>query len=148
MLVAGSSYAQTTPQKDQKDRKARTELQGARAEKVRKSPEEMARMKTERLSQKLDLNATQKNQLQALNLRQAEEMKAMRERYKGTEDKAQLREAKKASHDKWQAELKSILTEKQYTQYEADRVEMHHKRGEGKSGHKSQKSGEMKKQGT
>jgi hypothetical protein len=148
MLVVGSSYAQTVPQEDQRDQKKRTEYRTAQGDKIKRSPEEMARIKTERLSQKLDLSATQKNQLQALNMRQAEEMKAMRESYKGTEDKAKMREAKKANHDKWQSELKSILTEKQYAQYEADRAEMRKKRGEKKPGHKGHKSGEMKKQGT
>ena len=147
ILVAGSSYAQTVPQKDQQEKRARIEHRAERAERAKKSPEEMAQLKTERMAQKLDLTATQKNQLQALNLRQAEEMKAMRESLKGSEDRTKIREVRKASHDKWQAELKSILTEKQYAQYEADRAQMS-KRSEAKEGFKGRayKGGEHEKQ--
>lgn len=149
MLVAGSSYAQTTtPQKDQKPR---SEYRGANGDRVQKTPEEMAQMKTDRMAQKLELNASQKNQLQALNLRHAQEMKAMRESHKAAgektaEDRAKMQEARKASHDNWQAELKSILTTEQFAKYEADHDEMKssmkHKRGEGK------KAGKYKKQGS
>jgi periplasmic protein CpxP/Spy len=152
MLVAGSAYAQTTtPQKDQK---ARSEQRAAKGDRAQKSPEDMAKMRTEKLAQKLDLNASQKNQLQALNMRHAEEMKAMRESYKTTgektaEDKAKMKEAKQASHDKRQAELKGILTQQQYAKYEADKSEMRAKRGEGKEGYKGKgnKSDEHKMQG-
>ena len=150
MLVVGSSFAQTVPQKNQQEKRARMEQRGDRSERTKKSPEEMAQLKTERMAQKLDLTAAQKNQLQALNLRQAEEMKAMRESMKGSEDRTKIREARKASHDKWQAELKSILTAEQYAKYEADHEQMQQKRAEGKKGLKSgeyKKSGEHKKRG-
>jgi periplasmic protein CpxP/Spy len=149
MLVAGSSYAQTTtPQKDQKPR---SEYRGAKGDKARKTPEEMARMRTDKMAQKLELNASQKSQLQALNLRHAQEMKARRESYKASgektaADKAKIQEARKASHDKWQAELKGVLTEQQYAKYEAYRAEMQQKRADGKKDHKGQKSGEYRKQ--
>jgi hypothetical protein len=147
MLVAGSTYAQTVPQKEQQEKSVRTEQRGDRAERAKKNPEEMAQVKTERMAQKLDLTAAQKDQLQALNLRQAQEMKAMRENLKSSEDRTKIRKARKASHDKWQAELKSILTEKQYAQYEVERAQMR-KRSEAKEGFKGRahKGGEHKKQ--
>ncbi|MBD1398543.1 DUF4890 domain-containing protein [Pontibacter sp. JH31] len=149
MLVAGSSYAQTTT--PQKDKKPRSEYRGAKGDKAQKTPEEKAQMKTDRMAQKLELNASQKNKLQALNLRHAQEMKAMHERYKATgektaEDRTRMQEARKVSHDKWKAELKRILTAEQFAKFEADRDEMHdhmkHKRGEDRKGHKG---GEHKK---
>jgi periplasmic protein CpxP/Spy len=151
MLVAGgSAYAQTTTTKQ--DRKPRSEMRQGMKD---KSPEEMAQQRTERLAQRLDLNATQKNQLQALNMRQAQEMKAMRESHKAAADKtpeqrAQMQEARKAHHDKWQAELKGILTAEQYVKYETDRDQMHQKRGEARKGtrpNEHKKSGEHKKRG-
>lgn len=94
-------------------------------------------MRTERMAQKLELNGSQKNQLQALNLRHAQEMKAMREGHKAAgertgEDRAKMKETNKLSHEKWQAELKSILTDQQFARYEADKAEMKQKRGEGR----------------
>jgi periplasmic protein CpxP/Spy len=147
MLVAGSAYAQTTT--TQQDRKPRSEMRGAMQNKAQKSPEEMAQMKTDRMAQKLELNTSQKNQLQALNLRHAQETKAMRESHKATgektaEQRTQMQEARKASHDKWQTELKGILSAEQFAKYEADKAEMKEKRGEGKKGHKG---GDHKKRG-
>jgi periplasmic protein CpxP/Spy len=151
MLVAGSAYAQTTT--TQKDQKARSEQRAAKGDRAQKSPEDMAKMRTEKLAQKLDMNASQKNQLQALNMRHAEEMKAMRESYKTTgektaEDKAKMKEAKQASHDKRQAELKGILTPQQFAKYEAEKSEMKARHGEHKEGYKGKgtRSGEYKQQ--
>ena len=154
MLVAGSSaYAHTTTKPQ--DQKPRNEMRGAMKDKAQKSPEEKAQMKTERMAEKLELSAAQKNQLQELNMRQAQEMKAMHESHKATSEKtpeqrAQMQEARKASHEKWQAELKSILSTEQYDKYETDRAEMKQKRADGKKRHKSgehKKSGEHQKRG-
>lgn len=147
MLVVGSSYAQTTtPQQNQNPRSVQRDAMKNRAQ---KSPEEMAQKRTDKLAQKLELNASQTNQLQALNQRHAQEMKAMRESHRATgektaEEKAKMQEARKASHDKWQTELKGILTPQQFAKYEADKAEMKQKRGEGKKG---RKGGEFKKKG-
>ncbi len=151
MLVAGgSALAQTTTTKQ--DQKPRSEMRQGMKD---KSPEEMAQQRTERMAQKYDLNANQKNQLQALNMRHAQEMKAMRENHKeataekSPEQRAQMQEARKASHDKWHAELKGILSAEQYAKYEADQAQMKEKRGEARKGMKSgehKKRGEYKKQ--
>ncbi|PVY39241.1 DUF4890 domain-containing protein [Pontibacter virosus] len=154
MLVAGSSvYAQTTTKPQ--DQKPRNEMRGAMKNRVQKSPEAIAQMKTDRLAQKLELSAAQKNQLQELNMRQAQEMKAMRESHKATGEKtpelrAQMQEARKANHEKWQTELKSILSAEQYAKYEANREEMKQKRADRKKGLKSgehKQSGERQKRG-
>ncbi|WP_299709160.1 DUF4890 domain-containing protein [uncultured Pontibacter sp.] len=151
VLVAGSAYAQTSTT-TQQDRKPRSEMRAAMKHKAQKNPEEMAQMKTDRMAQRLELNASQKNQLQALNLRHAQEMKAMRESYKATgektaEQRAQMQEARKASHNKWQAELKGILSAEQFAKYETDKAEMKQKRAEGKKGRKGdfQKKGDYQK---
>lgn len=150
MLVAGSSvYAQTTTPKQ--DQKPRSEMRKAMKD---KSPEEMAQMRTDRMAKRYDLSANQKNQLQALNTRQAQEMKAKREGYKASaertpEQKAQMQEARKANQDKYQAEFKNILTADQYAKYEADEAQMKEKRAEARKGGKSgehKKRGEYKKQ--
>jgi periplasmic protein CpxP/Spy len=153
MLVVGSAYAQTTT--TQQDRKPRSEMRAAMKHKAQKNPEEVAQMKTDRMAQKLELSEAQKNQLQTLNLRHAQEMKAMRESHKAAgektaEQRTQMQEARKASHNQWQAELKGILSAEQFAKYEADKAEMKQKRGEGKKGHKggdSKKKGDYQKTG-
>lgn len=150
VLVAGSSFAQDAPQKENK---SRTEQRKSRDfGRDKKSPEERAQLRTERLSQKLDLNSAQTRKLQALNLKQVNEMQAMRAKYKDADRRnPKQREEMKALHTKWEAELKDILTKKQYAQYEADRKEMRahlEKRGEqhkgkefrGREGRQSEKS--------
>lgn len=125
VLMAGTSFAQTQTS-PQKNKKAHTEHRGAKQDgvkKARKSPEEMAQMRTDKMSEQLGLNAFQKNQLQALNLKQAQEMQAMRGTKKNAENRSQAREARKASHARWQAELKSILSAQQYAKYEANQAE-------------------------
>ncbi|MBX0334072.1 DUF4890 domain-containing protein [Pontibacter sp. HSC-14F20] len=154
ILVAGSSaYAQTTTK--QQDQKPRSEMRGAMKDRAQKSPEGMAQMKTDRMAQKLELSASQKNQLQELNMRQAQEMKTMRESHKATREKTaeqrtQMKEDRKANHEKWQTELKSILSAEQYAKYEADHEQMKQKRVDGRKGMKPgehKQSGEHKKRG-
>jgi hypothetical protein len=148
MLVTGASFAQNAPQKEKKHRQ--TEHRQDRDHKERKSPEERATLRTEKLSKRLDLNKSQTKKLQALNLKQAQEMEAMRAQHQNSADRSkEQRTDMKAVKARWDAELKDILTKKQYAQYVADRQEMQarheargHKRGKdfkGREHHQDQK---------
>ena len=131
VLVAGTSFAQNAPHKDKKSRTEHRRERDSFKDRERKSPEERATLRTERLSKQLDLNKSQTRKLQALNLKHAQEMEAMRAQYKNADKRGKNREAIKASHAKWEAELKDILNKKQYAKYEAERNEMRARR-EGK----------------
>ncbi|MCC9168295.1 DUF4890 domain-containing protein [Pontibacter harenae] len=126
VMVAGSSFAQNAPQKEIKARTEQRADKGARKykSKDKKSPEERAQLKTDRLSQKLELNKSQTKKLQALNLKHEKEMEAMRGKRSNASDRGQIRSEMQTRRAKWNDELKDILTKKQYAKYEADQKEM------------------------
>ncbi|PRY07857.1 hypothetical protein CLV24_12247 [Pontibacter ummariensis] len=123
VLVVGSSYAQHAPQKERKHRTEHREERGRKHDNDRKTPEERAAQRTERLSQRFDLNKSQQRKLQALNLKYAQEMAAKRQDYRRANERGKMRRDMRESHAKWEAELKGILNKKQYARYEADRKE-------------------------
>lgn len=144
ILVTGSTFAQTSPQKEGKHR---AEHRSERKDKVKKSPEDRAKLKTEKLSKQLDLNSLQTKRLMALNLKQAQEMQAMRAQHqKGEKRNPQQREQMKAAHARWNAELKDILTKKQYAQYEATREEQRAKHQQGREHRKGQRGEKLERQ--
>ena len=126
VMVAGSSFAQNAPQKERKARTERSADNGTRKDKFKekKSPEERAQLKTDRLSQKLDLNKSQTKKLLSLNLKQEKEMQTLRANRSKNSDRNQLRSEMKDRHEQWNAALKDILSKKQFAQYEADQKEM------------------------
>lgn len=122
MLVTGSAFAQETTKKEKKQRVERTEVRKVRKQKA--DPEERANRQAEMLSKKLALSETQQNQLQELNKKKAQELQALNDKYDRSDARNEARRAeRKAIQDRWQADLKSILSEKQYATYEADRKE-------------------------
>jgi hypothetical protein len=128
LMMAGAASAQeVTP----RDRKARFENREDRRE--RKTPEEIAARQTEMLNKKLALSNKQQKKVQEISLKRAQETEALRSRYAGSEQQARGRKAgvhqeMKAINDRWEADLKDILSKKQYTQYEASREEMKSRR--------------------
>ncbi|MFT2009231.1 DUF4890 domain-containing protein [Pontibacter sp. 13R65] len=123
VMVAGGSYAQDAPQAGKKNKTEHRAHKGRKQ--ASKAPEERAKMRTERMAQKYELNKSQQNKLEALHLKQASEREAMRaNRQQASADREATKEAMKANHAQYQAELKKILNNKQYAQYKADRKEM------------------------
>ena len=122
IMVAGSTVAQQAPQKE---RKSRTEQRDGHIRKGNRTPEERAARQTEKMSQELGLNKSQTRKLQALNLKQMQQREAMRSQFKeeGRRDRSQRQEMKTA-REQWNAELKDILTKKQYAQYQEKREQM------------------------
>ncbi|MFD2248618.1 DUF4890 domain-containing protein [Pontibacter ruber] len=143
LLVTGSSFAQNTTAQENKPR---TEHRGHRGDKARKSPEEMATRRTEKMVQTLNLNKSQQRKLQALNLKRAQEMQAMHAKRGEATSRQSMRSEKKASKARYEAELKDILNKKQYAKYEAQREEMRarqeqkHEHRKGMRGERHQRS--------
>lgn len=137
ILVAGSSLAQQAPQKERKDR---AEQRDGKHRKGSRTPEERAARRTEKMGKKLGLNKSQTRKLQALNLKQVQQREAVRAQYKaGDKRDRNQRQEMKATREQWNAELKDILTKKQYAQYQEQRQEMRalHKERRGHDGDKN-----------
>ncbi|AKQ44919.1 hypothetical protein TH63_03625 [Rufibacter radiotolerans] len=140
MLVAGSSFAQVAPKQDKKVRQERAGQEVARRE--AKTPEERAAKRVEMLTMKYNLTLEQQARLKEVHARHENEMAAMHaQRGTGAEVSQQQKDAMKAKHAQWDAELQNIFTKEQYAQYQADKKakggEMKHKAG--KPGHKGKK---------
>jgi len=150
VLVTGTSFAQNTLPKEKNNRSENRVSNRAQ----RLTPEERAAKRTEMLAQKLDLSAKQKKQLQALNLKQAQEQEAFRSKYSASNDRAlndrnanernqnefnqNQRQERKKMNDRWEAGLKEILNKKQYAKYETERNQAQGRwNGEGKENGKS-----------
>jgi len=139
-MVAGTSFAQTAPQKDKKPRIERAG-QGKDGRQA-KSPEERAAKRVEMMSKRYNLSEAQQAQLKTLHQKQGQEMAAMRgQRGQSQKISQQQREAMKAKHEQFNAELKGILTPEQYAQYQTDR------QNKGNGEHRGKRKGYSKKMG-
>lgn len=133
LLMAGVANAQQETTSEQKPRyESREDRKGDRE---RRSPEEIATRQTEVLDKKLGLSDKQRRKVEEINLKRARETEALRNRFAGSQQQQQGRGRKagghqemKAINDRWEAELKDILSKKQYAQYEANRQEMRSRR--------------------
>jgi len=137
LAIAGTASAQNAPQSERSDNHDKSYNQNRIGKKgkgeIRKdntrwqnvSPEQRATQRTERLSQKLDLSNKQKKQLQTLNLKQAQQMAALRnqDHNPGSRNENQGQEMKRLRAS-WEKDLKGILSKKQYAKYEAERKQM------------------------
>lgn len=127
-------------QAPQKERKHRTEQRDGKDRKGNRTPEERAARQTEKMSKELGLNKSQTRKLQALHLKQMQQREAMRAQYKeGDKRNKNQRQEMKTSREQWDAELKDILTKKQYAQYQEKREEMRaqHKERRNYDGHRN-----------
>lgn len=137
LSITGTSFAQTTRQPNQKpdrvfksERHEKQDFKRGKNQRPVLSAEERATRHTEMLSQKLDLNKNQKKKLQALNLKQAQQMQALKQQYAQGRDykNAAARQERKQIRANWEKEFKRIVNKKQYAQYEAQRKQMQAKR--------------------
>lgn len=81
----------------------------------RLSPEEHAVRQTERMVEKLDLSDDQKVKVEEINLRYANKMKAEMERNQGNREA--MRTIMQAMRKDQLAEMKSVLTDKQFKKF-------------------------------
>ncbi|WP_207434401.1 hypothetical protein [Sabulibacter ruber] len=124
ILIAGSSFAQTTL--PQEGRKPRFEQRGERSQgqKEKKTPEQFAADRTARLDKQLNLTEAQEKRINNLFLQQSREREQLRaNRQPGEKRDGQNKGFKKEAHAKWEAELKQILTKEQYAKLEVNRQE-------------------------
>lgn len=143
-----------------------TLAQGPRGARPQMNPEQMAKMRTERMVKNYGLNDDQKKQLETLFKEQAAQMKGQRirplpkdslkamtkaERKAYREKMDKDREAMKADREKRQAEyeakIKSILTAEQYAKYQKDEEAMKQRRQMGPRGGRGQGMGNSNRGG-
>jgi protein CpxP len=106
-----------------------------------KDPAQQAQLRTERIKEVLpDLTEDQLDALEAAHLTMNGKRQALRK--KAEEDHAGTRTQMKALRDEHQAALKEILTEEQFSKWEAYRAEkgpkQGHRKGQGKKGKKGE----------
>ncbi|GAB3237222.1 hypothetical protein GCM10027346_28530 [Hymenobacter seoulensis] len=109
-LSAAAASAQTTPVKA-------AHAKHQKGTKAAKTPEQRAEQKAKSLSQKLGLSAAQTEQVRQLNLARYQEMQAKRTQVASTADKKQGHQAMKAGKERYEAQLKQILSADQYAKY-------------------------------
>ncbi len=119
-LAAGCLLAATTTSAQQRPARSRQPM----------TAEQMAKHRTERMTEALKLDEVQKQEVYKLNLEQAQQMSRMREQHK--EAAAEKREAAREQMQKqaadYDAKLKKLLSAEQYKQW-SERQQQHRGRG-------------------
>ncbi|MBD2767583.1 hypothetical protein IC235_06725 [Hymenobacter sp. BT664] len=115
LTTAGAALAQapattTSPQANEKARS-------------HPSPTQKADRKASKMAKALGLNADQEARVEQLLLARQQEVAALKTKY-GTDKKAGRADLK-AAHDRYQAQLKTILTPEQYTKFNQLKEERH-----------------------
>ncbi|MBF9237864.1 hypothetical protein I2I05_10705 [Hymenobacter sp. BT683] len=122
LTTAGTSFAQTAPAKATY---AKTKTQ--------KTPAQKADHKASKMAKELGLTADQEARVEQLLLARQQQGAAFKAKY-GTDKKAGCPE-RKAAHERYQAQLKSILTADQYAKF-SQRQDEHRGHGKGQHGGK------------
>ena len=127
--TAGTSFAQTavkTTGTDANQTARHYEKKGP------KDPAKMADHKAGKMAKELGLNADQEAKVESLMLAREQESTALKAKY-GTDRQAGRTEMK-AAHDRYEAQLKTILTPEQFAKMDKMKTEHH---GHGKDGGKT-----------
>ena len=117
--TAGTSFAQTAPTAPAKHTRQHAP----------KDPAKMADHKASKMAKELGLTADQETKVEQLLLARQQETAALKAKY-GTDRNAGRAEMK-AAHEKYAAQLKTILTPEQYAKFDQMK-DQHH--GHGKEG--------------
>lgn len=128
MLSAGSIYSQ-----DDSPRK----------ERQKKTPEERAEKRSNKLKDVLSLTNDQHKQVYNIILSQAAEMKSVWESTKNDPDKTARREKMKSIRDSYRSQISAVLTSEQQQLWETHKKEMKEKY-KGKKHKKGNKNKELK----
>ncbi|MCX2741398.1 hypothetical protein [Pontibacter anaerobius] len=144
VLVMGSAVA---PAVAQDTTKPRQEARMQKHKGERKSPEERAQAKTERMDKELDLSKSQAKKVKALYLKEAKEHKEKRAHFKKGDKKdaaarEQMRAEMMAAHQRHNEEMKDILNKKQYAKYEeiqAKKRAKHEQQRDSRKSHKGER---------
>ena len=112
LTTVGTSFAQATP--------AATSMVKARKQ-APKSPAQKADYKAGKMAKELGLTADQEAKVEQLLLARQQENAALKAKY-GIDKKA-ARPGMKAAHDRYEAQLKSILTAEQFARFDKMKAE-------------------------
>ncbi|GAB3571761.1 hypothetical protein [Hymenobacter daeguensis] len=127
--TAGTSFAQTAVKTTGSDANATAR----HYQKGPKDPAKMADHKAGKMAKELGLSADQEAKVEQLLLARQQESQALKAKYAANKDAG--RAEMKASHEKYQAQLKAILTPEQYAKFDKMKDE-HHGHGKGQGGGK------------
>lgn len=119
LTTTGTAFAQTaTPAPSTTAPNAQPRIATktkVKAPKTPKTPEQKADRHAGKMAKELGLNADQEARVEKLMLARQQENAAFKAKY--GEDKKAGRPDKKAAYDRYQAQLKEILTAEQYTKF-------------------------------
>jgi Spy/CpxP family protein refolding chaperone len=142
-LTAGAASAQTTPTSSSMGHQGHMGQRGQG--RMNMTPEQHADMQAQRLTKQLGLSADQTTQVRAIALAEAQEMKTTRDQAMASTDRKAGMEQMKATRDKYDTQLKAVLTPEQATKYAALRDQKMDKReGAMKDGKLKVKEGKVK----
>ncbi|QJX47779.1 hypothetical protein HMJ29_12840 [Hymenobacter taeanensis] len=125
-LTAGSVSAQTAPTQD------RVLRQGQKGQgRMNMTPEQRADLQAQRLTKQLGLSADQATQVKSIALAEAQEMQSMRSNVMAGTDRRAAMQSMKATRDKYDTQLKAVLTPDQLTKYTQLREQQQERRQDG-----------------
>ena len=101
--------------------------------KRQKSPDQSADHHAAMLGRKLGLSADQQTRAHAVFLAEAQESQALKAKYPDPSQRKAMHQEMKGLHDKYQGQLKGVLTPDQYTRYTAMQQEKKAHHGKGKN---------------
>jgi len=107
-------------------------------EKVKKTPEEFAQKRAERMKESLSLTEVQYKQVYEMFLSKAQERKSNKEKYKDL-DKTARKELKKQNREKFQSQLNEILNTDQIAKLNEMKSKHKGKKNKGKNKDKNDK---------
>jgi periplasmic protein CpxP/Spy len=87
------------------------------------TPEERAERQTKMMTEQLALTADQTTKLKPIILARLAEQSALREKMQGGDREAMMAEFRKLN-EKYNPQIKAVLTAEQYTKYEANQAQM------------------------
>ena len=129
LATAGTSFAQTAPVKTTGSDANQTALHYAKGQHGPKDPARMADHRAGKMAKELGLSADQETKVEQLLLARQQETATLKAKY-GTNRKAG-RADMKAAHDRYEAQLKVILTPEQYAKFQLKEDEHHDKMKDG-----------------
>jgi protein CpxP len=131
--TAGTSFAQTAAVKATGTDAKQTAHHYGKGQKGPKDPAKMADHKAGKMAKELGLNADQEAKVESLLLARQQESTALKTKYAA--DKKAGHAEMKAAHDRYETQLKAILTPEQYAKMDKLKAE-HHGHGKMKDGGK------------
>jgi protein CpxP len=103
---------------------------------MKKSPEEMANKKADKLKTELSLSAEQRTSVYNALLDKITKMKAIKAKYENSADKKAMRAEMKSVEESFDTTMKGILSADQYSKWQTLKDEHKDKRKEKRSGNK------------